>query len=679
MKAVPPSANGEPSDALLLQAWPIVEPAIERYLANFFENAAPESVPHVIFQRLGYQEIAQLRAAYESQVRLLFMPGVSHAQLMEGRKQFGRFHGLSGVQLDWYFAAIRRLHGELVSAICSWGTEEERAAFGIDINNRLVCEMEDVVGAVRSVDAERSIILSTLILTVNSAETLADLIRNVLEVLTGLDGLDVAYFGRPDTSGRFIFETAAGSNLDRFSDSDQVISPPVTIDNSEIRGQGPAGRAWRRGTIERSDLYQKDPTTAPWHELGRLNNWEASVAVPLMDVKQEPRALLSLYSSYPGYFGSSGCTEFLSQLQLLLGPALSSLEKRRDRSGGVVHHSQRLRHLEKLTNRDVVMLYQPVVNLSSGSLMGFEALARLSDKDKLIEPLQFLPSFGDAELFSLFEIGLYQVLAILAQWDENGLNTSVSINLPPRGLDDDRYVGVIEAALESSGIAPERLTLELLETEELDLERALKRLYILKNLGIGLAEDDLGAGYSSLSRMKAFQFDVVKIDQGFVRGMEEASFEALAFIETLLRLAHHLGVSVVVEGLETVGLIEAAAYLGAEGGQGYGIAKPLVGVSAPDWVRSFKLGLSGDLPRTGLGGLAGHLAWESHRARPGIWSSYTSVGSCPLGFLIERTGPFSRELQHTHQRLHAYESSGDRRAYSEAWELLHRQLRNAGL
>ncbi|NNN19192.1 MAG: hypothetical protein HKL84_04990 [Acidimicrobiaceae bacterium] len=250
------SAIVEPSDVLVSQAWPIVEPAIERYLTKFFENAAPESVPHAIFERLGYQEIVQLRTAYESQVRLLFMPVVDYAELIERRRQFGRFHGLSGVQLDWYFTAIRQLHAELVSAICSWGTEKERTALGINITNRLVRDIEDVVGAVSSVDAERSMILNIMIRTVNSAETLADLARNVLEVLTSLDGLDAAYFGRPDASGRFIFETAAGSNLDLFSDSDPVLSPSITVDTSEIHGQGPAGRAWRGGTIERSDLYR---------------------------------------------------------------------------------------------------------------------------------------------------------------------------------------------------------------------------------------------------------------------------------------------------------------------------------------------------------------------------------------------------------------------------------------
>ncbi len=134
-----------------------------------------------------------------------------------------------------------------------------------------------------------------------------------------------------------------------------------------------------------------------------------------------------------------------------------------------------------------------------------------------------------------------------------------------------------------------------------------------KALGVRLAQDDLGSGHSSLLRLRHFAFDDVKLDQSLVRGQEFDPRGALNFIHPLTSLAHSMGLTVVVEGLENAGLIEAAYMLGADAGQGYGISRPLPADEIPAWVHDHRLRLDRDNPSTHLGGLASHVAWE-HRA-----------------------------------------------------------------
>ncbi len=131
--------------------------------------------------------------------------------------------------------------------------------------------------------------------------------------------------------------------------------------------------------------------------------------------------------------------------------------------------------------------------------------------------------------------------------------------------------------LATADVAPERLTLELLENGAVEhsTEQRSHSLQGFTDLGVRLAQDDLGSGYSSLLRLRHFAFDEVKIDQSLVRGTEFAPGAALHFIQPITDIAHSLGLDVIIEGLETPGLIEAAVQLGVDMGQGYGIARPM--------------------------------------------------------------------------------------------------------
>jgi hypothetical protein len=132
----------------------------------------------------------------------------------------------------------------------------------------------------------------------------------------------------------------------------------------------------------------------------------------------------------------------------------------------------------------------------------------------------------------------------------------------------------------------------------------------LKTLGVRLVEDDLGAGYSTLIRLRQWPFDRVKIDQAIVRQIGNDPLPTLRFIRQLIRLGHDLGMEVVVEGLETAGAVEAALILGADLGQGYVLARPMPAEALPNWLEGFSADWNAACPVTAVGALATALRWE---------------------------------------------------------------------
>jgi len=308
----------------------------------------------------------------------------------------------------------------------------------------------------------------------------------------------------------------------------------------------------------------------------------------------------------------------------------------------------------------------------------FEALARLREGDdgrgRLLSPAEFLPSLGEADLALLFELGLDQALADLQEFQVEGLHTNVSLNMPASGLASRRYVEVVESTLATTGVEPSRLTLELLEYDEIDqASGALQRLLELKSLGVRLAEDDLGSGYSSLLRLRTVEFDEVKIDQGIVRDAERSPRGALTFIQPLTSLAHALGLRVTVEGLETDGLVEAAVFLGADCGQGYAIARPLASPHVPAWAGRPALEIDRERPRTRLGALAAHLAWESRLAALGSSRGLHDQAieePCGLArYLASHREP--GDAVRAHRELHAAVAGGAAgELHTSAWERL---------
>ena len=159
-------------------------------------------------------------------------------------------------------------------------------------------------------------------------------------------------------------------------------------------------------------------------------------------------------------------------------------------------------------------------------------------------------------------------------------NFTLAVNLSARQLQQPDLLQVVQQVLQSSGLPPQNLELEITENLLLnDTERNIALLHRLHDLGIRLALDDFGTGYSSLSYLKKFPFDLLKIDQSFVRGLPNNQEDA-ALVDTIITMGHKLGMQVIAEGVETREQREFLHHLGCDLVQGYLIAKPMPAAQA---------------------------------------------------------------------------------------------------
>ncbi|MBB1597496.1 EAL domain-containing protein [Achromobacter sp. UMC46] len=232
------------------------------------------------------------------------------------------------------------------------------------------------------------------------------------------------------------------------------------------------------------------------------------------------------------------------------------------------------------------MHYQPIFDFKTGNVTQVEALARLIEGTRVLPPSDFLPYFGREELFELFARGLELAVSQRDVWLHNGIPLRLSVNMPSFAFCDDRYYAVTRDTLSRHRCPPRALTLEVLEHWDVCAEITISNnLRKFKELGVLLAEDDLGAGHSGLQRLRELPFDSFKIDRSIICMADSDHANALHFVHQLTRLGHLLGKTVVVEGVESSDLIEAIRILGADAVQGYAIARPMPAEQLTAWIR----------------------------------------------------------------------------------------------
>jgi diguanylate cyclase (GGDEF)-like protein len=217
--------------------------------------------------------------------------------------------------------------------------------------------------------------------------------------------------------------------------------------------------------------------------------------------------------------------------------------------------------------------YQPLAEVGSGAITGFEALLRW-DHPRLgpVSPEMFIRLAEESGLIvKLGEWVLREACGEAARWDPP---LKLAVNLSPLQFLQEDLAGAVERVLAETGLAPSRLELEVTEGLLIkDAGGAIAMLERLKALGVQISMDDFGTGYSSLTYFRMFPFDKVKIDQGFVREMVDNP-QALAIIRSVIGLGHGLGVPVVAEGVETQAQLDALRAEGCDQVQGYLIARP---------------------------------------------------------------------------------------------------------
>ncbi|MDA9500020.1 EAL domain-containing protein [Bradyrhizobium sp. CCBAU 11357] len=216
--------------------------------------------------------------------------------------------------------------------------------------------------------------------------------------------------------------------------------------------------------------------------------------------------------------------------------------------------------------------YQPLIDLTSGRITGFEALVRWPHAERgMVSPAEFIPVAEDTGLINpLGGLMLRRACLDAASWPDD---VRVAVNLSPLQFRSGNLLSMVTDALKHSGLPPRRLELEITETLLLEKSaQVLATLHALRALGVRISMDDFGTGYSSLSYLRSFPFDKIKIDQSFVRDLA-ANREAQAIIRSIVSLGKGLGVTITAEGVETEAELSCLRAEGCHEGQGFLFSK----------------------------------------------------------------------------------------------------------
>ncbi len=640
-------AYGPEARALLTRIQAVLPEFNDGFLARFYDGLHGRAEAQAILARLGSEDLARLHAKQAQHLGRLLSPEISAEEHYRQAKRVGRVHEMVGIGLPTLLDAYHRYRQQLQEAVtvCAL-TPGEREFFDRMLMQRVIIDVEGQGVAHQDVNLEVASATSRVHRQVQESETLPDLLQGVVDALLTIDGIVACFFLRPDARDTLQIEGIGGEAGRRYVESMRRQEIPlIQVDAESASGQGPTGRAWRSGTIQHCVSYLRDAAVAPWREVGANLGFRSSVAVPLLDDAGQSFAVLTICSSWPGFFVTGTRGSMLLYLQQVLGRAILRCEQ-----GAVLSAAVRENYRQRLMGGGIEMRYQPIVDLRTGAVSHVEALARLRDVDGQIHaPGSFLPAMGRSDLLRLFREGLAQACRALQDWERSGLAPAISINLPADALTQDAYRDALLETLAREGVRADRIQLEVLESRDPhDLERRDASIAALQRMGVRIAQDDLGSGHSSLLRMDNTPFDAVKIDQGLVRNAARDPKRALEFIFHLTRLAHGFGVPVTVEGLEDHGLIEAVAILGADHGQGYVVAKPMPAAEFPAWYAGFQYDVDVRTPRTPLGALAGYLIWDQQRAVLAAWPDLVARFTrfpCLVRRYIEGCGLRGSELE----------------------------------
>jgi diguanylate cyclase (GGDEF)-like protein/PAS domain S-box-containing protein len=251
-------------------------------------------------------------------------------------------------------------------------------------------------------------------------------------------------------------------------------------------------------------------------------------------------------------------------------------------------HTRQTRVARALHAGELVLHYQPKVNLRTGEILGLEALLRWQHPEQgLLGPQHVLPVIEDAELEAeLGEWVLRQALAQMRQWTDAGMLWEVSVNISAQHFHRPNFVERLKDILHTCPeVAASRLELEILESAALqDMQYMRHMMQGCQALGVRFALDDFGTGFSSLSYLKRLPAETIKIDQSFIGGLLENG-DDLTLVSAIVALAAAFGRHVVAEGVETAEQCAKLLELGCERAQGFGIARPMPSHEVLAWAR----------------------------------------------------------------------------------------------
>jgi len=326
-----------------------------------------------------------------------------------------------------------------------------------------------------------------------------------------------------------------------------------------------------------------------------------NVASKLRATLAEPFSLDGLMLEVEGSVGVAVYPEHGTTPEALMQHADVAMYLAKERRSGQVaysparddHTPERLALVGELRRAidqgELLVQFQPKVDLVSGDIFGVEALVRWQHPQRgLLGPDKFIPIAEHSVLIKpLTFYVLDRCLSWCKQWGAEGLRLSASVNISANSLGDISLPAAIADALERVDVSADRLELEITESALMvDPSRSLAVLQELHRLGLRISIDDFGTGYSSLAYLKDLPVDVLKIDRSFVSQMDVSPTDAM-IVRSTIELAHNLGLRTVAEGVEEQTHVTELRRLGCDAAQGYLVARPMVGEDVSGWMRSW--------------------------------------------------------------------------------------------
>ncbi len=640
----PFDAFGAEARELMCGLEPHLQAVAEQFSASFYGELQTRPESAAILAYLSATEYRDLGCKQADHLRFLLDPQTTEESVTRTAHRLGVVHALIGVSGAWFTRAIGLyrdlLHTHLDASLLTARTRY-RTLRAADV--RLQLDMESQLHAMQSVLDQYQMLLARSMVGGSLA---ADWAQAELNALAALPGIRAAVMWRPDVQNRLDFERAAGERVGSFVDAFRVRDIHPSLDPRDVRGQGLVAATWMTERQQETSSFVRESRLQPWQALMQEFGIRSAVTLPVHR-NGAIHAVLMLFGAYPNQFSSSWMHTWRLSLQNRwdLMTALSHTRRHAVNAG----EAAQIRAL--LYGGGLEMFVQPIVSLADGALVKVEALARLRSPDgTILVPGQFLPALGETDLDALFRQGLAQGLGHLRRWHAEKLDIRLAINLAPSSLRHPDCARWIEEALREAQVAPQYLTLELLESQALEAGMVDEAIGRLASTGVTIALDDLGAGFSNLKRLAELPFDVIKIDQNIIQDLARDPIKALSLIRTVVQIGHDLGRDVVAEGLEDEGIVEAACQLRCTFGQGYGLARPMPATALAEWVKTRAFhGRKGPALQSWVGALA--YKWMMmHDALcvrlPG------ELASCPVTEFLEAQEIHDEHVLHWHWQVH---------------------------
>lgn len=629
------------AEILLARYHAIIEDVAEQFATAFYQHLSDDEDAVPILNSLMPEEIERLLHAQANHLRFIVHPDTSHEQLLQRAQQIGEIHALVGVNGPMLLRA-QTLYRQLLAHQLERLAGREGWKILDILSARLDLDVQTELSAAAALRVDYYEIPET---AGSMQETGIDALQKMIERIANLPGMRATLIMTPDADGRFYIVAGAGPSIDKLTKLLQDPAYQVSSDATVPQGQGAGALAWRTLTYQVVDNLAHNEKMSPWAQQELAMGIRSHLVIPIRDAQGRAAANLALYGAYPYQFAQR---EALSVWGARLQTRFESLWQSLRTPLQPVAMDQGASLRQRLFSDGLRLVFQPVVALNTGRLMKIEALARLEKADgQLISPGVFLPLLGSNELYRLFWQTLRGALETLQSLNNTFPSLQIAVNLPPSSLLEPDLCTRLKDLLSHFPDLRGRVILEILETEDIHQARQHDILSQLKQEGVLLALDDLGAGYGSLLRLIREPVDILKIDQNIVRRLPEDPLPTLTLLWTLINLGKDLQRDVVVEGLETTALIETLNWLEAPLGQGYAFARPMPADAISTWAQTMRPPPSQTIT-TYAGALARHWKWR-HKQSSMITDTYEN---CPLTHFLDQQGPAADRAKRWHQTLH---------------------------